>query len=147
MMKLIASALLVLGTAGAASANTGLEMRHERSSTRLSDSTAAQRTAAAKVARSANALRTSEQELRMLQHQLDALVAKWNGAVAAHQLQRAQRLDARIAVLRERAERAEVRRDLQRASLQLARADYDRKKERVYQAAGGRRVIRNGGEG
>lgn len=149
MMKLIASALLVLGTAGAASADTvnSLEMRHERSSTLLSDSTAAQRAAAAKVQRSATALRTSEQTLRTLQRQLDAATSQWNVAVAKHQTLRAQRLDKRIAVLRDRAEQAEVRRDLERAHLQLVRADYQRSKERVYQAAGGRRAIRNGGAG
>ena len=149
MLKLIASALFVLGTAGAVSANTvnTLEMRQERSSAVLSDSTAAQRTAAAKVQRSAIALLTSERELRTVQRQLDAKTNQWNAAVAAHQTLRAQRIDRSIAVLRERAERAEVRRDLQRAHLQLVRADYQRSKERVYEAAGGRRAIRNGNAG
>jgi hypothetical protein len=149
MMKLIASALLVFGTAGAASAETvtSLEMRHDRSSAVLSDSTAAQRTAAMKVQRSATALRTSEQALRSLQRQLDGLTNQWNTAVANHQTLRAQRLDKRIAVVRDRAEQTEVRRDLERAHLQLVRADYQRSKERVYQAAGGRRAIRNGGAG
>jgi hypothetical protein len=149
MLKLIASAFLVVGSAGAASADrvSSLEMRHERSSATLSDSTAAQRVAAAKVQRSAAALRSSEQLLRTMQRQLDVKTNEWNKAVAAHQLLRAQQLDKQIAALRERAERAEVRRDLERAHLQLVRADYQRSKDRVYEAAGGRRAIRNGGAG